>query len=246
MIPPSQFAPLEAFIHETALKRSLLLELAARLPIDQATIIVEHFEAFDTDHDGSISADELRAGFAQIGFHDEAVVGKIFRALDHDRDGVLTFSEFAAGMLVIFRDLSEDRLHTLFLQHDADQNGYLDRQEAEDFLADARNLLDKHSNPRSLEILDKLMEDCGRNVVTFDDLRDALLGLPQEAQLREREPRLVAPSRPDLAPAPAPKKPPKLRRRSSQPPSPLGPEVSVTGLRVRAQPSKTGSKEVRF
>lgn len=173
-VKPEQFMPLQAFVHQAALKRSVLLEMASRLPMHKATHIVEVFEAFDTDRDGTLTADELKTAFASFGLKDDQLVSKVFRSLDVDNDGYLSFSEFAAGLLNVFQDLLSDRLYTLFKQFDEDDDGSLDRDEAKEYLANAALLLRDDPNSRSQEILRSLLKT-GRAKITFEELKEALM-----------------------------------------------------------------------
>jgi len=173
-VNPEQLMGLKAFVHQAALKRSVLLELASRLPIHESQRIVEVFEAFDTDRDGTLTPDEVKNAFYQSGIKDEKLISKIFRALDVDNDGYLSFSEFAAGLLTVFQDLLEDRLHTVFMQYDEDGDGYLDHDEVQEYLANAALLLRNDSKSRSQNILTHLLKS-GRPKVSFKELRDAIL-----------------------------------------------------------------------
>merc|ERR1712118_528800 len=98
----------------TALQRSMLLELAGRLPMERAEKIVQIFHAFDQNRDGSISKEELQKGFSRLGMKDQAFLDSTFKALDVDQNGTLSFSEFAAGVLLMFKDLLEGRFRALF------------------------------------------------------------------------------------------------------------------------------------
>jgi len=175
VVTPEQFAELEAFSRDTALKRTMLLELASRLPMNRAGRIVEIFKRFDSDGDASLNAEEIRATFAEMGIHDDAVCDKIFQTLDVDSDGVLSFSEFSAGLLVLFKDLLDDRLHKLFLRRDKDGSGYLDYEEAKEFLSNSTSMLTQEANKRSFDLLDDLLKG-GQTRIRYEDIREKLLG----------------------------------------------------------------------
>merc|ERR1712190_483460 len=156
-------------------KRTMLLELASRLPMNRAGKIVDIFKRFDSDGDASLNKEEIRRTFAEMGIRDEAVCDKIFQTLDVDSDGVLSFSEFSAGLLVLFKDLLDDRLHKLFLRRDKDGRGYLDYDEAIEFLSNSTSMLTKEANSRSFDLLDKLLKG-GQTQIRYEDLREKLLG----------------------------------------------------------------------
>merc|ERR1711865_762880 len=125
-ISAQQFASLKTFCDETKLQRTILLEIASRLPIEQAGQVLDIFEQFDGDKDGSLSKAELRSAFSEMGICDSELIARIFTTLDVDTDGLLALSEFSAGVLVLFKDLLDDRLHALFKRRDRDGSGYLD------------------------------------------------------------------------------------------------------------------------
>jgi len=171
---PNQFVPIQSFYHEVALKRSLLLELASKLPMSKAGPIVDLFEAVDADKDGTLTLPELQVVFQQMGMADEKLVKKIFKAMDVNKDGCLSFSEFAAAVLLLFKDLLDDRLHALFLEHDEDGNGTLDIHEAEEFLGNAALLLKNKSGRSSNLVQDLISSNTQR--LTYPELRDKVLG----------------------------------------------------------------------
>merc|ERR1712151_953558 len=150
-------------------------EIASRLPMEQAGRVVEIFKRFDVDGDASLNADELRRTFAEMGIHDDAVCDKIFQTLDVDSDGMLSFSEFSAGLLVLFKDLLDDRLHKLFLRRDKDGSGFLDYEEAKEFLSNSTSMLTMEANKRSFDLLDELLKG-GQTRIRYEDLRGVLLG----------------------------------------------------------------------
>merc|ERR1712072_370027 len=93
-ISPQQFAKLKSFCEETKLQRTLLLEIASRLPIEKAGQVVAMFKSFDSDKDGSLSKAEVRAAFSEMGMCDQDLIARMFRTLDVDSDGLLALRSF--------------------------------------------------------------------------------------------------------------------------------------------------------
>merc|ERR1740123_1531105 len=179
LIPPAQVAPFAALCHEQGVKRKLLLEIASRLPMDQAGMVVQMFETLDTDKDGSLSPAELRRLFTQMGIDDPDLCDRTFKALDADQDGSLTFTEFAAGALVLFKDKLEENLHALFRRYDPNNDGTLDRAEAKSFMHSsmrAMNMEGSQTNNTPDEYLDKMMQRNPNGTISFDQLRAYMLG----------------------------------------------------------------------
>jgi len=175
-VSPAQIADLEAFCREAAVKRAVMFEIASRLPMEKAQKIVEVFETFDADRSGSVSLEELRSAFQDLGLRDH-MAEKTFQALDVDRDGSLSFSELAAGILVLFRDILEERLHALFLERWDGQGEGLDSEGLRAFFESAVRLRSV-SGAKSSEILRAVERSGRRRRVSFEELRDHILGVP--------------------------------------------------------------------
>merc|ERR1712046_393799 len=110
-----------------------------------------------------------------MGMCDQDLIARIFSTLDVNSDGLLELSEFSAGVLVFFNDLLDDRLYALFARRDRDGNGYLDAEEAKEFLADSTSMLTESANKRSFDLLEELMQG-GSTRIRYGDLRCKLLG----------------------------------------------------------------------
>jgi hypothetical protein len=147
------------------------LEIAAKLPIEQASRVVDVFETFDSNRDASLSASEMKAVFSKLGISDEALLKKTFKALDLDGDGVLSFSEFTAGVLLLFKDILDDGLQSLFLEHDRDRDGAINKHEAQSLLARASHV----ARRRPDELLGKLFPN-ERTTIRYGELRQHILG----------------------------------------------------------------------
>jgi Ca2+-binding EF-hand superfamily protein len=84
--------------------------------------LAEHFDAIDSDHDGRLSREELKAARAAHGMKGNKAgkegKGGGLAMLDADHDGRVSWAEFSAGIKAHF-----DRL-------DANHDGYLDATEA--------------------------------------------------------------------------------------------------------------------
>jgi len=129
LVPPEQFTPLTTFCSQQKAKRSLLLELASRLPMSRSQDIIEMFEGLDVDRSGEIEEAELEEMFLKMGVEDKDLIHRTFEALDCNNDGSLSFSEFAAGALLLFKDMLEESFRAMFVGHDMDGNGKLEPAE---------------------------------------------------------------------------------------------------------------------
>jgi len=170
-VTPAQFSTLKSFHRESALKRSLLCEIATRLPMERAERIVKMFKAFDTNADGRLSKQELKAAFSRMGVTDELLMEKTFNALDIDGDGVLGFTEFAMGVLLMFQDLVEERFRALFRRYDKDGDGKMTREELQAFLGNATHahLATKEARKKPDEIVGGMFSQS--KTISYEDVR---------------------------------------------------------------------------
>ena len=92
----------------------------------------EMFIKFDTNNDGHLSLDELRAGFseiAQILNIDEPDVEEMLRGADLDGDGTIDYTEFIAAAFQKDLLLSGDNLQRAFRMFDTDGDGTISKEE---------------------------------------------------------------------------------------------------------------------
>jgi len=175
-VSAEQFVEFTQFCHMQDVKRSLLLEIAAQLPLDRAGEVIELFESLDHDSSGHLSQRELELFFQRMGIQNQALIGATFGALDVDTDGALSFSEFSAGALLLFKDKLEERLLHLFRQHDVNGNHFLDLHEAHQFLEDATASVDKHHRgPDADQMMQRVMKDAEDGLLTYEQLRKHIL-----------------------------------------------------------------------
>lgn len=170
-VPPAQFDALAGFCKQFALKRSIMLEVAARLPMERATKIVEVFKQWDVNRDASLSFEEMRACFKQMGINDEGVMRRSFEALDVNSDGCLSFSEFTAGVLPLFNDLLQERLKALFDEHDRDRDGALNKDDVRRLLGNATRAAKDDGQQLTDDLLAGLFRG-GKSSIGYKELRD--------------------------------------------------------------------------
>jgi len=93
------------------------------------------FKKIDTDNDGIVSIEELKAGLKNLGSHlAEPEVQMLIEAVDNDGKGTLDYGEFLAVSLHLRRLANEEHLHKAFSYFDKDGNGYIEPDELRDAL----------------------------------------------------------------------------------------------------------------
>eukprot|EP00929_Paragymnodinium_shiwhaense_P111790 TRINITY_DN80079_c0_g1_i1.p1 TRINITY_DN80079_c0_g1~~TRINITY_DN80079_c0_g1_i1.p1 ORF type:complete len:758 (-),score=194.28 TRINITY_DN80079_c0_g1_i1:207-2480(-) len=159
-VKAAQYQELMNFCKQTTFKRTLLLEIASKLPIERAKDIVALFEDVDANHDGRLQQDELVEFFKRCGLSDDSLAVKVFETLDVDSNGELSFSEFAAGCLTVFKDILEDRLEAFMSEHDKDKDGRMAVSEAQHMLGGVAQAMGGRSSSKDQamsQTLDALM-----------------------------------------------------------------------------------------
>jgi serine/threonine protein kinase len=177
-VPSEQFQSFATFCEQTKMKRALLLEMSARMPISKSQEIIKLFESLDKDRNGTIGESELKALFHKMGVDDDDdLVSRTFQALDADSDGSLTFSEFASGALLLFKDSLEENFRSLFLNHDRHRDGYLDVAEARQFLRDVAAAMNPNGDNEGVEdsLLEEVLASGDGHKIKYEQLRDAVV-----------------------------------------------------------------------
>lgn len=177
-VTPGQLMPLQSFSRDSTLKRTLLLEIASKLPMDQSRNIVNVFESFDVDCDGKITKEELKTGLKTLGMDDPTLAERTFNALDVDKDGSLTFTELASGVLLIFNDILDERLQIMFEANDVDEDGFLNMAECKSFLQGIQKVINKDNHNADQETR-FILDDVSRRLekkIAYADLKKLLMG----------------------------------------------------------------------
>lgn len=174
-VSPTQFDALQSYCNHAALKRAFMLEVAARLPMECSTKIVDIFKRVDVNLDGCVSYPELRDLFKSLGLKDEVLLKKSFQLMDINSDGVLSFTEFAAGVLPIFGELLQDRLRALFVEFDKDKDGALSKDEVRSLFANASRGTSKDGGRKLADDMVNTLFHGGRRSITYRDLRERIV-----------------------------------------------------------------------
>ncbi|KAK1355682.1 Calcium-dependent protein kinase 13 [Heracleum sosnowskyi] len=116
-------------------KRKALRVIAEFLSNEEVGDIKELFNKIDTDNDGIVSVEELKAGLQKFGSQlAEADVQLLIEAVDINGKGTLDYGEFIAVSLHLQRMANDEHLHKAFSHFDKDSNGYIEPDELRDAL----------------------------------------------------------------------------------------------------------------
>ncbi|KAJ7949987.1 putative Calcium-dependent protein kinase [Quillaja saponaria] len=126
---------LKQFSMMNRFKRKALRVIADFLSTEEVEDIKEMFKKMDSDNDGIVSIEELKAGFQNFGSQlAESEVQALIEAVDTNGKGTLDYGEFVAVSLHLKRMANDDHIHKAFSYFDKDGNGYIEPEELRDAL----------------------------------------------------------------------------------------------------------------
>ncbi|XP_060202384.1 calcium-dependent protein kinase 13-like [Lycium barbarum] len=115
-------------------KRKALRVIADFLSNEEVGDLKEMFNKIDTDNDGIVSVEELKAGLQKNSQLAESEVQMLIEAIDTNGKGTLDYGEFIAVSLHLQRMAHDEHLHKAFSYFDKDGNGYIEPDELRDAL----------------------------------------------------------------------------------------------------------------
>ncbi|KAK2414691.1 Calcium-dependent protein kinase 13 [Trifolium repens] len=112
-------------------KRKALRVIADFLSNEEVEDIKELFKKMDTDNDGIVSIEELKAGFRNFDSQlAESEIQMFIEAVDNNGSkGTLDYGEFVAISLHLKRMANDEHLHKAFSYFDKDGNGFIEPDE---------------------------------------------------------------------------------------------------------------------
>jgi calcium-dependent protein kinase len=108
------------------LQRAYMMMMAWGLSNRQQAMVRDYFVALDTDHDGTISKEELQAAMEGKFPEPKEEADKVFKALD---GAEIQYSDFLAAMISSCIPIDDDLLHTAFAKFDVGSSGYIESGE---------------------------------------------------------------------------------------------------------------------
>nr|BCU41350.1 calcium-dependent protein kinase [Gentiana scabra] len=116
-------------------KRKVLRVIADFLSAEEVEDLKDMFRKIDTDNDGVVSVDELKAGLRKFNSQlAESDVQTFVEAVDTGGKGNLDYGEFLAVSLHLRRMTNDEHLRKAFSYFDKDDNGFIEPNELCDAL----------------------------------------------------------------------------------------------------------------
>ncbi|XP_020252733.1 calcium-dependent protein kinase 15-like [Asparagus officinalis] len=117
------------------LKKVALKVIAENLSEEEIIGLKEMFKSMDTDGNGTITFDELKAGLYKWGTKlSDSEVRQLLESADVDGNGTIDYIEFITATMHMNRMEREDRLYKAFLYFDKDNSGYVTMDELKQVL----------------------------------------------------------------------------------------------------------------
>uniref|UniRef100_A0A7N0TXX0 non-specific serine/threonine protein kinase n=1 Tax=Kalanchoe fedtschenkoi TaxID=63787 RepID=A0A7N0TXX0_KALFE len=134
-------------------KKRAMRVIAEHLSVEESEVIRDMFTLMDTDNDGKVSYDELRAGLKKVGSKlDEPEIKLLMEVADVDKNGVLDYGEFVAVTIHLQRMENDELIRRAFMFFDKDESGYIELEELKDALVDESGIIDA-------EVLDGILRE---------------------------------------------------------------------------------------
>ncbi|KAK4774488.1 hypothetical protein SAY86_009423 [Trapa natans] len=128
---------LKQFSMMNRFKKKALRVIAEHLSIQEVEVIRDMFTLMDTDNDGKVTYDELKAGLQKVGSKlAEPEIKMLMEVADVDGNGVLDYGEFVAVTIHLQRMENDEHIRRAFMYFDKDDTGYIELAELQYALAD--------------------------------------------------------------------------------------------------------------
>ncbi|KDP31193.1 hypothetical protein JCGZ_11569 [Jatropha curcas] len=118
-------------------KKKALRVIAEHLSVEEVEVIRDMFSLMDTDNDGKVTYEELRAGLRKVGSQlAEPEIKMLMEVADVDGNGVLDYGEFVAVTIHLQKMENDEHFRRAFMFFDKDGSGYIELDELREALAD--------------------------------------------------------------------------------------------------------------
>nr|DAD31129.1 TPA_asm: hypothetical protein HUJ06_009980 [Nelumbo nucifera] len=137
-------------------KKKAMRVIAEHLSVEEVEIIRDMFKLMDTDNNGKITYEELKAGLQKVGSQlAEPEMKLLMEVADVDGNGTLDYGEFVAVTIHLQRMENDEHFRRAFLFFDRDGSGYIEMDELREALTDESGQVDA-------EVLNDIIHEDGR------------------------------------------------------------------------------------
>ncbi|XP_022954917.1 calcium-dependent protein kinase 10-like [Cucurbita moschata] len=134
-------------------KKKALRVIAVHLSVEEVEVIRDMFSLMDTDNDGKVSFEELKAGLKKVGSQlGEPEMKMLMEVADVDGNGVLDYGEFVAVTIHLQRMENDEHFRRAFMFFDKNESGFIELDELRKALADEASETDS-------DVLNEIMRE---------------------------------------------------------------------------------------
>ncbi|TYJ99113.1 calcium-dependent protein kinase 10 [Cucumis melo var. makuwa] len=134
-------------------KKKALRVIAEHLSVEEVEVIRDMFSLMDTDNDGKVSFEELKAGLKKVGSQlAEPEMKMLMEVADVDGNGVLDYGEFVAVTIHLQRMENDEHFRRAFMFFDKNESGFIE-------LDELRVALSDESGETDSDVLNEIMRE---------------------------------------------------------------------------------------
>ncbi|CAK9184757.1 unnamed protein product [Ilex paraguariensis] len=138
-------------------KKKVLRVIAEHLSVEEVEVIRDMFSLMDSDSDGKVTYEELKAGLRKVGSQlAEPEIKLLMDVADVDGNGVLDYGEFVAVTIHLQKMENDEHFRQAFMFFDKDGSGYIEIDELREALAD-------ESGETDMDVLSEIMREVDTN-----------------------------------------------------------------------------------
>ncbi|XP_065876845.1 calcium-dependent protein kinase 10-like [Euphorbia lathyris] len=128
---------LKQFSTMNRFKKKALQVIAQHFLVEDVEVFRDMFTLMDTDNDGKVSYEDVRAGLRMFGSQlAEPEIKMLMEVADIDGNGVLEYGEFVAVAIHLQKMKNDEHFRRAFMFFDTDGSGYIEIDELREALAD--------------------------------------------------------------------------------------------------------------
>ncbi|CAN0900757.1 Calcium-dependent protein kinase 30 [Linum grandiflorum] len=148
---------LKQFSMMNKFKKKALRVIAEHLSLEEVEVIRDMFTLMDTDGDGKITYEELKAGLRKVGSQlAEPEIKMLMEVADVDGNGTLDYGEFVAVTIHLQKMENDEHFRRAFTYFDKDGSGYIELDELRKAMADVNGETDD-------DVLNDIMHEVDTN-----------------------------------------------------------------------------------
>lgn len=132
------------------------------------------FRAMDSDCDGKLSKEEIKAGYSEHFGRDlgDDEIDTIFRRVDSDLSGAIDYSEFVVATMNEESLMSKNRLESAFKAFDVDGNGFISPDEIKQILGFTK---DGGMDDKAVEKIIAQVDENGDGEISYEEFATMMM-----------------------------------------------------------------------